>query len=165
MTALCHLTLNTGHLARTPRSEVPQAVVDRLLPLVDAGGGPIPGLDGWHLDLMFPLDDRGARMDGAAYFQVAPEPGTSRRPVVMAVACWRPELAASAWTQAVAGYTAMRSSLIASSLWLEPPDSPPASLPWIAAWLTPFIALADAETMAFGDLERCLVWALADAHA
>ena len=160
MTPLSHLTLNTGHLARTARAEVGSDVVSYLLPIIDAEGGAVPGMPGWFLDFMFPIGQDGGRLDGGVFFQIADEPGTSKRPVVMAVAAWTEAMAGSAWEQAMLGYRAQQPALAAFGLWREPPDGTP-PLPWLAVWLTPFAGLADAQAMqAFGDLERCVVWAL-----
>jgi len=157
---LSHLTLNTGYIARTGRAEVADEVVTLLLPVLDAGGGAVPGMPGWFLDVMFPMAPSGARLDGAAVFQVADEPGTSKWPVVVAVSAWHKDVAASAWEQAMARYRAQQRRLTHVLLWQEPPAASP-PLPWLAVWLTPFFGLADAKTLeAFGDLERCVAWAL-----
>ncbi len=74
---LSHLTLNTGYIARTGRAEVADEVVTLLLPVLDAGGGAVPGMPGWFLNVIFPIAPSGARLDGAAFFQVADEPGTA----------------------------------------------------------------------------------------
>ena len=84
MTRLHHLTLNTGHVAATSRSDVADGVIDRLLPVLDAQGGPVPVLPGWHLDLFFPVQPDGGVRPGSAFYQVADEPGSSTRPVAVA---------------------------------------------------------------------------------
>lgn len=161
-TDLHHITLNTGHIARTARSDVQAHIIDRLLPILDAEGGPVPGLPGWHLDLFFPLDDRGTPQPGAAFFQIADEPGTSKRPAVMAVACWMDAMQAQAWGQALASYHAMRPALQACDFWHDPPTKPP-PLPWLAICLTPWINAAPvSDVQAFGDLERCIAWGLTE---
>lgn len=160
MNDLHHLTLNTGHVAMQPRAAVGQDAIDRLLPVLDAEGGPVPGMEGWHLDFFFPLRADGRRLDGGAFFQIADEPGTSKRPVVMAVACWREALSADAWGQARQGYEPLRPALLPVKLWREMPFDPP-PVPWLAVWLTPFVAVADVTDLrAFGGLERCVAFAL-----
>ncbi|MBB2199777.1 hypothetical protein HLH44_20510 [Gluconacetobacter sp. 1c LMG 22058] len=163
MTKLTHLTLNTGHLTRTSREDVDQAVVDALLPIVDADGGPIPGIPGWYLDFMRPLNpDRSAPVNGAAFFQIADQPGRSPLPAVLAVACWKENMAPAAWKQIIQGYTALEPALRSAGIWRAPPPAHPRHTPWLVVALTPFIALADAENAkAFGDLERAVAWALA----
>ncbi len=157
---LSHLTLNTGHLAHTVRADVADKAVTMLLSVLDAGGGAVPGMPGWFLDVMFPLGSNGAKLDGGAFLQIAAEPGASTRPVAMAVAVWCRDLAANAWEQAMVGYWAQQRPLSCIDLWRDPPARPP-PLPWLAAWLTPFVDLADAATLqTFDDLERCIVWAL-----
>lgn len=157
---LTHLTLNTGHTARTTRPETSQAVLDSLRPSIKAEGGPIPGLDGWYFDLFRPLDQAGQPSGGAAYFQIADEPGLSKRPAIVAVACWSPDLSLEAWNLLIGGYNAMRETLRQIHLWRPIPTTIP-STPWLAVYLTPFISLADIETaQMFGDIERCLAWGL-----
>lgn len=158
MPRLYHLTINTGHLAVT--SSVPQDILDRISAVVDAECGEIPGLSGWYLDILRPMSGDGRPIPGAAFFQIASEPGLSKMPAVMAMACWQPAAQAAAWQQAIMSYGALRASLIATRLWREPPRHPP-TLPWLTVWLTPFIALAPPDiASALGDLERCVAWAL-----
>jgi hypothetical protein len=161
--SLSHLTLNTGHIARIERTSVAQEVIDHLLPVIDAEGGPVPGVDGWYLDFQFPLTQDGRRNPGAAFFQISDEPGTSKRPAVMAIACWDAAMTGAAWSQVRGGYQAMREPLRASKLWREPPTHAPVT-PWLAVWLTPFAILYDAHFVGmWGDLEKCVAFALIDA--
>ncbi len=60
----------------------------------------------------------------------------------------------------MAGYRAQQHLLANLGLWRAPPARPPPR-PWLAAWHTLCVDLADAETLqTFGDLERCVVRAL-----
>lgn len=158
-TTLYHLTLNSGHVARTARAEVDPVVLDLLRPLIDTTHGPIPALPGWYVDFMFPIRrSSGERLSGGAFFQITHEPDLSRRPVVMAVAAWSEAMTQGAWEQA----------LLASALFLpttapqEPRTRPP--IPWLAVWLTPIAAAPSAAPLLplLGDLERCIAWALID---
>jgi hypothetical protein len=111
---------------------------------------------GWYVDLTFPLTVDGARKSGAAFFQIARQPGMSKVPAVMCIAAWSPELSVDAWGNAVAGYNAMRDAIGGLA---APEFAPPA--PWLAVWLTPFAVDADPETlMVINDLERCVAWGL-----
>jgi hypothetical protein len=49
--SLLHLTINTGHVRRSYRSEVSDAVVSGLRPLVEEGGGPIPASPGYSVEI------------------------------------------------------------------------------------------------------------------
>jgi hypothetical protein len=159
-TNLHHITLNTGHIAKTSRSDVHPHIIDFLLPILDAEGGPVPGLPGWHLSLLFPLDDRGAPRPGAAFFQIADERGTSERPAVVAMACWSDTMQAKAWEHTIASYRAWELALQACEFWHDPPTNPP-PLPWLAICLTPWINAASMSAVqALGDLERCIAWGL-----
>ncbi|TDH61198.1 hypothetical protein E2C06_18350 [Dankookia rubra] len=160
MNRISHLTLNTGHLARTSRLDVAQGVIDQLLPLIDAEEGPVPCMPGWYLDFMFPRDSQGARLDGSGFFHIASEPGLSKLPAVLCVACWRVERQAEAWAHVLLDWQALHLALSGLGLWRPAPSMPPA-LPWLAVWMTPAALMAGIENMmAFGDLERCVAWAI-----
>jgi len=158
---LYHLTLNTGHVAQTPRSAVAQSVIDQLLPIIDADHGPVPGLPGWYLDFIFPLSTSGARIPGAAFFQIAKEPNLSKQPVVMAFAAWSDAMSQAAWSQVLTGYAPILASLPPGSA-RQPPAEPPPS-PWLAVWLTAAATLAGGVLPLLGDLEYCVAWAMIDA--
>ncbi len=165
-THLNHLTLNTGHLARTPRSDVDRSIVRLLMPLARAGFGPVPGLSGWYLR-SYTLDGAlGETLPGVAYFGLFPQPEVVSLPAVWCVACWRAESAAMAWRRAAYLYRAYEASLARIGLWREPDPQPPAELPWLAVWMLPSIAHIDRDiTMALGDLERCLAWTMRECSA
>ena len=162
MVNLTYLTLNTGHITKAPRSAVSRHTVSLLLPIINAVGGPIPTMPGWWLD--FPIGDRGERLEGGTFFQIANQPGTSKRPVVMCVAAWAERASETAWDQVRARYSPLEEPLKKFGLWKPPPAKPP-PLPWLATWLAPFVVFVDVETArdllpAFGDLERCVAWAM-----
>ena len=56
--------LNSDHVAETGREDVNQAVIGRLLPIVDAQEGDLPEV-GLAVDIMTPLDDQRRRLPGA----------------------------------------------------------------------------------------------------
>lgn len=153
-----HLTLTTGHLRVSPRAEVSDDVIARLRPLVAAQEGPVPGMPGWFLDFMLPLDEATRqRKDGAAFFQIAQATGMSNTPAIIAVAAWDAAMADTAWSMAEQGYL----PLMAVTGGKPAPVQP--ELPWLAVWLTPFALEANPEDVAaFGDLERCVFWTLAE---
>ena len=137
MTLLAHLTLTTGDITYVPW-ERPDAETDPLLPLVLAGTGEVPGEPGLYVDIIFPSTDGSSPLGGAAYFQLAREPGLSTRPIIQAVVCWSPALDESAWNQARSGYAPLRSTLerIGGAARDVPPVRPP--VPWLAVWLLPY---------------------------
>lgn len=153
---LHHLTFNTGHCRASPRSEVMEDVIMALRPVIQAEGGTL--VDGWHLDIMRPLDQTTREIRaGAAYFQIADEPGRSRRPVVCAVLCWQEDIAREAWDIAVESYATLR-KLVHGDPAPRMPD-----LPWLAVWLTPQSStLTPDMALLLGDAERCIAWALID---
>lgn len=153
-----HLTLTTGHLRVSPRAEVSDDVIAQLRPLVAAEGGEIPAMPGWYLDFVFPLTQEGERQPGAAYFQIAREPGMGETPAIMAIAAWEPAAADKAWFMATMSYRPFQ------ALGGKPALAQP-KLPWLAVWLTPFALDAPPEKLAaFGDLERCVFWTLVETH-
>ena len=48
---MLHLTLTTGHIRRSPRSEVGDDVIEGLRPLVAAGGGPLAPMPGYRVTI------------------------------------------------------------------------------------------------------------------
>ena len=102
---LHHLTLNTGHVARSLRADLRQDVIDQILPMVDADEGTFPAL-GLAFDVMRPLDAQGRPRPGAAFFQLAEAAGRSREPYAMCIGCWRPGLSREAWGQALGWFGA-----------------------------------------------------------
>jgi hypothetical protein len=163
---LHHLTFNTGHVAETQRSAVNQQVIDHLLPLIDNGGGPVPSMRGYHLSFFVPrLPSTGARTDeGYGFFQIAADPGLSQRPLIVAWTAWKPT---QAWSLACLGNEGLKPSLQKIGFWRDPPKQEP-RLPWLAVCLTPYVVLPipvpAADLMAFGDLERCVTWAMMESE-
>jgi len=143
MGLLRHLTLNTGHERLSPRAEVPDWAIDRLRPLIDAGGGAI-GIPGWRLDITH-------RMDGAAVWQIGPE-SRLHEPWVICATCWDLAISGQAWSNIMA---------LGKALGLPGVASPITDVPWLVAAITPGVnALPLADIMALGDAERCIAWAL-----
>ena len=70
--------LNSDHVAETGREDVNQAVIGRLLPIVDAQEGDLPEV-GLAVDIMTPLDDQRRRLRGAATSS-PPASACQRRP-------------------------------------------------------------------------------------
>ena len=158
---LTHITLSTGHVSRSLRDAVSDRVVRMLRRVVRDDHGPAPDLPGWHLDLAFPLDGEGRRIPGAAWFQVANRPGTSKEPAVMAFTCASAGLSMETWQRATREYGAMQHVLAPCGLW-KPPAALPPPVPWLAVWLLPFMALVPpAAMLRFGEMEQGVAWAVA----
>lgn len=144
MTDLHHLTLTSGHLRRSPRSEVSDEIIAVLQPIVRSGGGELAGLE--------------IRMDPAPY------PGgrawtigsTALPGAVSCVCCWSEQTAAAWWREAGA-LLGLR----------EAPISGPPPLPWLAVMMrAAALTLPPAKLSMLGDAERCVAWCLIlDAHA
>lgn len=82
----------------------------------------------------------------------------------MCFACWNEAISESTWEMCLHGYRAQANSLRTIGLWKEPPPRPKA--PWLAVFLTAFIVdlRSPDELSLFGDLERCVFWALNDSE-
>lgn len=156
-----HITFNTDHRARLPRPDLDAGTLEaaRMLAFATQGGA-IASLPGWYVDFQFPLEPDGKRLDGAAFLQLARQPGRSLSPAVMAVACWQPELSDAAWAQATVGYAAQKDVLAKLRFWREPGDAP-THLPWLAVWLTPwYLKVRPNEAVRLAAIEQLLVWAM-----
>ena len=132
----------------------------RFAQIAEVGEGPIPWMDGWFLSFFFDLDGRGKRVPGAAFFQLAPEPGLSKKPPVMAMACWDAKVSAQAWANAASSYHVLESVLRAMGMWMDMPKAPP-TVPWLVVWRTPFFNLVPSKVSSlFRGVERGVMRAL-----
>jgi hypothetical protein len=151
---LHHLTLTTGDLQACERPSRSPSIAS----LVRAEGGPIPGIEGMHVDLYRPAGHD--RPLGAVFMQFAYEPGLSKAPLVMGIACWEQGAEADAWRQAKTMYAVLRPALEKARLWRDPPSAAP-RLPWLAVWLTPMLILSNpTDIMALAAIEQAIVWEL-----
>jgi len=120
-------------------------MIDHILPVIDGQNGPIPGVDGWHVSLMFPQSEQRAPDNGAAYFQISDEPGLSIRPAIIAHCCWQADLIGEVWQQTLASYYSLHDVLEATGMWREAPIEPP-ELPLVTEFHLPGLVAADAVT-------------------
>jgi hypothetical protein len=162
MKLLYHLTLNTGDVTRTPRSEVSQQVIDHLLPLIDNEAGKFEPIN-IGFDIWRPLTDDDKPIDGAAVIHLLPWPDQeSGMTYVIAMACWKQEMSEGSWERLREIYQEWEILLKAMKMWRAMPDAAP-PVPWLAVIPLPTISLLDPDRlMMMGDMERCLFWALAE---
>lgn len=150
---MVHLTLNTGHVRESPRLEVGPGIVEALRPLIDAGGGQIPGASPWRCNI-----ERG---DGFATCNIFR--GEESGAVLLGVA-WDANSASALWECLETTYLSLgdamgRAGILDESLSVA--TDQPKTVPWCAALILPGmakVALSDAHWL--GDFERCLAWAL-----
>ena len=145
MRKLHHLTIDTGHLAVTPRSDVSDEAIAWLQPIVDDEQGLADVLWFDLIRLMGPE----RRPKGAAACTI--HLGHGGPALVQCVICWRSEDAETAWTALsipeIAPVTGRRLSV--------------PSLPWLATKLLPGIESAPQEVVAMlGDAQRCIAWTI-----
>jgi hypothetical protein len=149
---LTHLTMSTGHSARTPRSGVGDDTIMRLQALADAEGGPVAALgDGMAVDIVRPLNPRTHRpVPGGACATITHD----GEAVAQCMVAWLPEAAPMVWEMAQA-------CSAVCGLPTSPKARQPQQLPWLAVVICPGLALVPRETIAIlADFERCLAWTL-----
>jgi hypothetical protein len=141
MTVLHHLTLTSGHLRASPRSEVGDDILTLLRPIVQLGSGVISGL---HVEI------------------------TDRSPIVYTLG-W--DSADSPWVRCVLciedvshqqlTWQHARALAQLTGCVVTVPEPPQ---PWLAVILLPHALPGDAERWRMlGDAERCVAWALIEA--
>ena len=113
---LRHLTLNTGQITHLERVDFMPDEIDRFVPVIGMQGGSIPGLSGWFVDIIFPLDQDGQRKDGAAFFHITEQVGSKSAPVV-GIVCWREALSEDAWHHMMQAYRGLQRPLKKIGLW------------------------------------------------
>lgn len=134
--SLHHVTINTGHLLISGRSEVMSETMSWLAPMVAAGGGRPAGMP-------FAIE---RRSQGSALLRIG-EPAA-----VWCGVCWDELRSSDAWMAVLA--------LAQQSGVAHAPDSRPA-IPWLAVLTTPVMfTLPPEQIMMLGDMERCLAWAI-----
>lgn len=140
--SLYHLTINTGHARESPRAEVPDWAIAKLMPVVKGGGGAL-GVPGWHLDILH-------RLDGGAIWQIGP--GGQFEPWVICATCWNPQYSDQAWANLMRLVTAMG---------MPAGAAPNTDMPWLAVMMLPSMqGLPMDDVFAMGDAERCIAWTL-----
>lgn len=140
LSGLHHLTLDTGDLRWSPRSEVADDVIALMAAHIAnarrRGPAPIPGQPGYTAR---------ARARGAVLGLTAR--GPSDQPLIgVVVAPGRQQALAATW--------ALPAALAARVPPLAPPDAPVC-----LAWLLPGLATAPEAAHWLGDYERCVAWA------
>jgi hypothetical protein len=146
-THLAHLTLVTGDLRMSPRSEVSAEALRALSPLVSAGMGEIPGMPGLYAEIR--------RGQGQASITIGLANG---QVALVAVLAWEPAGAQTSWGAILS--LARDGAAIATVL--RQPDH----LPWLAVTMAmPSATLSPEQLIMLGDLERCLAWAILEEPA
>lgn len=145
---LHHLTTTTGHVARTERADVADAVIALLKPIVEGGSGPIPGPEPLWLDVE-------RHPAGWAEFHLASGPAMAGVSVAYGacVACWRATASGPALDRLERLARVLGSAVQRNHL--------PLPVPWLAVVLAPGIVTLSRESLGMlGDLERCVFWTL-----
>ena len=140
---MIHYTLNTGHAVASPRSGVGPEAIEALQPLAEHGGA-IPGCAPFRVTI--------THGTGSAVFTV----WRAADPVVTCGLAWTMEGEAEAWPAIEKLYLDLsdsRPELVAPGKEAEKP----ASLPWLAVVVLPFIVNQVREDVSWlGDFERCM---------
>lgn len=136
MTDLCHYTLTSGDIRRSPRSEVADEIVELVTPWCTPGRHPLPDAwPGYWLETSYPDPD------------------------TLAVTLYRAQTPIVVWSccRTAAGVAAAEARLRGAGLWREGADV------WAPACLVTVLPTYTGEDWA-GDLERCLAWAWVEAR-
>ena len=154
MKPLYHLTVTTGHVHESARSEIAQHAIDKPLPVIDNEYGEFPGV-GLAVDLYRPLDEVTRRpQDGAIIFHIQSLDGKSI--YVVGFGAWNETMSEATWE-------AVREQARVAKV-LGPIPADPPRVPWLAVMLTINIIELDKDrTLLLGDMERCLFWAAVEA--
>lgn len=132
MRTIAHLTLDTGHVRNSPKSDVEGDVVEALSPIVKRGKGEIAG---WDIRMV-----QGAA-PGSAGFTL----NHGGLWIASSYMAWAVEGDAPQWGLVRQLY--------------QPKITKPSCLPWLAVKLMSGSARASFDVMMeAGDLERCIAW-------
>ncbi len=145
---LLHLTLNTGHLARTSGITAPEELA-AVRPLLERGG-PIPTRPPYHMDLH--------RLPGCASFCIY----CREVPITLNILAWDPAAALSAWSEIERVYLNL-SDRLGGAMAARACPAQPTSTPWLATLLLPTLALPGRtanELLWIGAFERVYAEAL-----
>lgn len=144
MNTLAHLTLNTGHLRMSPRSEVFAGSIKLLDPIIIAAGGVVGGI---YLRVL-------KRGKTACAFSI----GTKSHVMIFGFLCWDEAGADLAWKMSSSVYRGQHDQ--------EPAAAQPEHVPWLAVQLPTndnalLQRIGTPEMWAeIGDLERCIAWTI-----
>lgn len=154
---MIHLTLNTNHSTRQRAEDISPEVLAVCRPLVDARGGPIPGVSPWHVRITI--------APGGAVWSI--HRGTQPDAVFCGLA-WDSAAASEVWTALERAYhqtsdAMARAGVLAESVAHSP--EMPEGLPWLGVVILPGLALsAQTDVSWMGDFERCLAFAILEAQ-
>lgn len=156
-----HVTMNTGHVRRSPRSEVSDGVIEMMLPLVDRA------LKGEHVPIPGDLEPPGCTMTGGASGRcmsllVAGAPLSQEAfpqapvgkpvPIVEVGVAEHSRCGAKLW-RALHEMARNTGTRVSTSEDRCPPE------PWVAALLlSPGAAIYSDAMQWLGDFERCVAW-------
>ncbi|MBD9640900.1 hypothetical protein IB277_31870 [Ensifer sp. ENS07] len=136
MRTIAHLTLDTGHIRNSPRSEVHRDVVDVLSPIVRGGKGEVAG---WDIQMIH----------GAAPGSVGFALNHGGLWIASSYMAWTQEGDGAQWD-------------VIRKLY-QPNMMKPTCSPWLAVKLMSGSAGAGFDVMMeAGDLERCIAWTVLD---
>lgn len=136
--AMMHLTLNTGHVRESPRSEVGDDIIDKLRPLVQTTGGPLPHPRGYSVQI--------TRAGRDAMYTISRVMDDEAAPLVTC-------------GLAVDDPAAVWHALVQCTGGAIQAEMPPVT-PWLGVVIHPVALLAPAALNWLGDAERCIAWAL-----
>lgn len=142
---LSHLTLTTGDIRMSPRSEVADATIAFLGPLIAPGTEwprKIPALDGISI-----IIDR--KNSGRALITLQ---GPAGRTCIICGLAWEADAGDLIWSDMM---ELARNEIVIAPMLRRPP------LPWLAVMMTSHATtLPPDQLMMIADLERCIAWSI-----
>lgn len=152
MSYLWHVTLDTGDVRQSPRSEVGDEVIPHLQSMLGTGSAPIPGMPGLRwVPAAFWLGRGAAMLDAGGWGGTVVLPSVAAGPLRVVTMGVAPHALAAAATW---DYVTLGLGADAEPKCLRPDP------PWLGVALGPAsVELDQQRLLALGDLERCLAWA------
>ena len=148
--AMIHYTLNTGDSRVSQRSEVADAAIATLRPLLARGGQLPPPFSGYRVEV--------SHAPGGAIFSVH----RGAHPTVLCAVSRDPATADRMWSEIEGVYLQLvdNTQHVAPGKLAERPES----TPWLAVVVLPTIILESRSDIGWlGDFERCFAWTLIEA--
>lgn len=146
---LACLTLNTGDLGMSARSDVADKVLIRLRDIVKDGGGRVP-----HTDLLVHI-----KRKERGFATIVFSDFLTQDIFIVSVLVWEAAIADEVWRETLKhlGQTIGKDTL--------PNLKQPDYLPWRAVGISPTIILLDpSEVLMLSDIEKCFAWAVLDSE-
>jgi hypothetical protein len=141
------LTLNTGSEAQVPREKVDSYSIDQLRPLLQSGGGPVPGSE-FYVEII-------SATAGSALFHLH----HSGHLVTICGVAWTDDRATDLWATLDHEYQEVLQEF--PHVAINRSGGAPTCVPWMGVILLPAMwSMTPEDVCWIGDFETCFAWAL-----